>query len=174
MKKLLSLLLCLALALCLTGATAETVRFVEDSSTFDIEMELPEGAAVRSSTGGTGVSVMRIGKEGLATVSVNIAVSDLLGEDSLNDMGEEDVQLLVQAAGEQYDAPSSSVDITPSGNKYIYTCSNGESDMDSIVTVYDGYFIEMTQWYDDYHELTEADHAFLLQLLYNLEFLPIE
>ena len=45
--------------------------------------------------------------------------------------------------------------------------------MDSIFTLYDGFFVELTQWHENYAELSEKDYAFMQQLLYNLEFIPL-
>lgn len=173
MKKLLCLLTALLMLVCAGGAIAESVRFIESSSTFDIEMELPEGAKIVSSSGKDDLSIINIASEGLAEVSVTIAPSELYGDNSLNDLSDDDINALAEQAGLQYEAPKITVEVTPSGNKYIHICSNGESDVDSIFTLYDGFFIEMTQWHENYAELSEKDFAFMQQLLYNLEFIPL-
>ncbi len=178
MKKLVTILLAMVLTACLAAsALAEggNVRFVESSSDFDIEMALPEGATVGTQMGRAQVSVVEILSEGLATVRISIAPSDTYDKESMNDLTDEEIETLKTLAGSQYDQPELTVDVTPSGNKYIHVCANSEYDMDSIFTLYMGYFVELTQWHDgDYAKITEADYAFMQQLLYNISFLPLE
>lgn len=174
MKKVLAIFLTLALTLGCAGALAESVRFVEDSPLFDIEMELPEGATVGAKTGGDSVSIVEVLSEGLATVRITIAASDVYDELSMNDLSDEDIEVLKQLGSLQYEEPELTIEVTPSGNKYIHVCANSEFDVDAIFTLYKGYFVELTQWHEDYAEITEADFAFMQQLLYNLNFLPVE
>lgn len=179
MKKLLAILLSLLLTLTCVSAMAEataptTVRFVEDSPNFDIEMPLPEGATVGEMTGAEMVSIVEVLNGNLAPVSVAIAASDIYETQSMNDLTDEEIEALKLIASEQYENPEVTVDVTPSGNKYIHICANSEFDVDSIFTLYMGYFVELTQWHDDYESLGEDDYAFMLQLLYNIEFLPLQ
>lgn len=175
MKKYLAILLAALLALSCTTALGETVKFVEDSSLFDIEMALPENAAVAEKRGNDQTNMVRITSEGLAGVWISVAYSDIYGDDqSMNDLNDDAVNLLIAAAGLQYDQPEVTVDVTPSGNKYIYICANSDFDVDAIFTLYKGYFIELTQWHDDYSKITEADTEFMKQLLYNIEFTDIK
>lgn len=174
MKKLLSMLTAVLLLMSVTGALADSVRFIENSSTFNIEMELPEGATVSANTSVGEMSIVTVTSEGLADVRITVAGSDIYDLESLADLSDEDVALLAETAGMQYENPDIVIDTTPSGNKYIHICSNAESDIDAIFTLYDGYFIEMTQWHDDYAALTEQDYDFMLQLLHNLTFIPVE
>ena len=171
MKKALAILVAVMMTLVCGGALAETVKFLEISSAFDIEMALPEGAAVSDQASSELVSYNKITSEGLASVAVIIAPSDDYGDLSMKDLSEEEVEQLKALGTEQYEAAVVSVEITPSGNQYIFI--NTEDGIDAIFTLYLGYFVELTQWHDDFSELTEADTAFLLQLLYNIEFLPV-
>jgi len=173
MKKVLAILIAVVmLTLCTVSALAESVRFVEDSSDFDIEMELPEGATVGERTSSELVSVCQIQSEGLADVYITIAPSELYGDESMNDLTDEDVADLEALAIEQYDEAQTIIDITPSGNKYIHVTS--DAGVNSIFTLYLGYFVELTQWHEDYSEITDADYAFMQQLLYNIEFMPLQ
>lgn len=170
MKKALAILITVMMVLACGGALAETVKFLENSSDFDIEMALPEGASVSDQEASELVSYYEIASEGLASVAVTIAPSDIYGDLSMNDLSDAEVEDLIALATEQYDAPITSVEVTPSGNAYIFI--NADEGIDVIFTLYLGYFVELTQWHDDFGEITEADSAFMLQLLYNIEFLP--
>ena len=173
MKKVLAILIAaLMLMLCSTAALAETVKFVEDSTDFDITMELPQGATVGDKDSSELVSVCEIKSEGLGDVYITIAPSDLYGDESMNDLAEADVADLEALAVEQYDNAQTSIEVTPSGNKYIHVTT--DVGMGSIFTLYMGYFVELTQWHEDYSELTDADYAFMQQLLYNINFQPLQ
>lgn len=171
MKKVLAILTAAILLFGSASALAEVVKFAEDSSNFDIQMELPEGASVGKQVDSELVSVCQINSEGLASVYITIAPSDIYGDLSMNDLSEVDVENLKSLASEQYDQPEMTVEVTPSGNTYIHVSS--DAGIASIFTLYRGYFVELTQWHDDYRELTDVDYAFMLQLLYNINFLPL-
>lgn len=170
MKKILAFLIAAILLLGSTSAFAEVVTFAEDSPEFNIEMELPEGASVGEQVDSELVSVCQIASDGVASVYITIAPSDIYDDLSMNDLSEEEVENLKALASEQYDNPEMTIEITPSGNKYIHVVTN--VGISSIFTLYRGYFVELTQWHDDYSELTDTDYAFMLQLLHNIEFLP--
>ena len=171
MKKTLAILLAVMMMLVCSGALADTVKFMEDSSEFDIEMALPAGAAVSDQATSPLVSYCLITSEGLASVAITIAPSDIYGSSSLKDLSAEDVEALKAQAGEQYEDPEMTIETTPSGNDYIFVNADEEG-INAIFTLYLGYFVELTQWHDDFSPITEADNAFLLELLHNIEFLP--
>jgi hypothetical protein len=172
MKKTLAILLAVIMTLVCGGALAETVKFLENSSEFDITMELPEGAVVGDQTSSPLVSFCEITSEGLASVAVTIAPSDIYGDLSLKDLSDEEVAELEAQAAEQYEDPEITIETTPLGNQYIFVNADEEG-INAIFTLYLGYFVELTQWHDDFSPITEADNAFMLQLLYNLDFLPM-
>ncbi len=172
MKKALAILVAVMMTLVCGGALAETVKFLEDSSVFDIEMALPDGAVVGDQDSSELVSYSEITSEGLASVAVTIAPSEEYGDLSMNDLTEEEVEQLKALVAEQFESAELTVEITPSGNAYIFVNADEEG-IDAIFTLYLGYFVELTQWHDDFSELTDADNAFMMQLLYNIEFLPV-
>ncbi len=172
MKKMLAILTAAVMMLVCSGALADTVKFLEDSSEFDIEMALPEGASVGDQTSSELVSVCEINSEGLASVTITIAGDDMYGSLSLNDLSEEDVAALMEMASEPYEDAEMTVEMTPSGNGYI-AINADEEGINAIFTLYLGYFVQLTQWHDDFSPITEADDAFLLELLHNIEFMPL-
>lgn len=172
MKKLSAVLCVLVILFAVSFAAAQTVRFVEDSPDFNIEMELPEGTVLGNQTSQGLVSVVELRHNDRANVRVSIAPSELYDGQSLKDMSDEDVGLLVTALCSEYASPLVEIGETPEGNEYIYICSNEITDIDSICTVYKGYFITLTQMNDDLSPLADSDQEYLLTLLYNLKFLP--
>ena len=73
-------------------------------------------------------------------------------------------------AGEQYENPNFATETSPEGNLYLFVSSNDESDIDSLFTIYEGYFVELIQYHEDFSEQTEADDDFARSLLYGIEF----
>ena len=59
---------------------------------------------------------------------------------------------------------------SPEGNLYLFVSSNDEWDVDSLFTIYEGYFVELIQYHDDYSQQTEADDDFARSLLYGIAF----
>ena len=77
-----------------------------------------------------------------------------------------------QMVGAMFENPEIHLDVTPSGNMYLHICSNEASDIDTIFTLYKGYFVELIQFSgEDFAPLTEEDKAFCLSLLHGIEFI---
>ena len=89
---------------------------------------------------------------------------------SMADLSEEELDELRSIAGEQYENPTFATETSPEGNLYLFVSSNDESDIDSLFTIYEGYFVELIQYHDDYSEQTDADDDFARSLLYGIEF----
>ena len=172
-KKFAAILACLlALTMCV-GAVAETVKLPENTNRFDITLTLPEGATLLSTEQSGEYTQSRVQKSGLADVVIGLAPSEEYAERSMNDFSADEIELLKTVAGEQYNNPLFEVETTPSGNSYLHMCSNEANDIDSIFTVYKGYFVELTQQHEDFRALTEADNAFMLDLLHGIEFVDV-
>ena len=86
------------------------------------------------------------------------------------EISEEELDELRSIAGEQYENPTFATETSPEGNLYLFVSSNDESDIDSLFTIYEGYFVELIQYHDDYSEQTDADDDFARSLLYGIEF----
>ena len=100
----------------------------------------------------------------------SIAPSELYVGRSMADLSEEELDELRSIAGEQYENPTFATETSPEGNLYLFVSSNDESDIDSLFTIYEGYFVELIQYHDDYSEQTDADDDFARSLLYGIEF----
>ena len=108
--------------------------------------------------------------EGHADVVISIAPSDLFDGRSMADPSEEELEELQTIAGEQYDSPAFATETSPEGNLYLFVSSNDEWDVDSLFTIYEGYFVELIQYHNDFSEQTEADDDFCRSLLYGIHF----
>lgn len=136
---------------------------VEEAVTTTVEPDMPEGTALVSVT-----------SAGHANVMISIAHSELYNDRFLKDMSQDEKDELCRIAGEQYEDPTFVFDTTPSGNEYIHVCSNQADDIDSLFTIYDGYFVELMQSHEDFSPLTEDDEAFCYSLLRRINFVKAE
>ena len=105
-----------------------------------------------------------------ADVVISIAPSDVYAGMSMSDLAEEEIQELQEIAGSQYENPTYATETSPEGNLYLFVSSNDEWDVDSLFTIYEGYFVELIQYHDDFTEQTEADDNFARSLLYGIAF----
>ena len=174
MKKMLSLLLALCLLLVASSALAQplttelmkmdngvtiVLRHDENVQIFPIEHETPD------------MGFWWLTDNVNAGVYLCITPSEIDGELSLADLTEEQQLHYGQMVGEMFENPEIHLDITPSGNMYLHICSNEASDIDTIFTIYKGYFVELTQFSgEDFAPLTEEDKAFCLSMLHGIEF----
>ena len=118
----------------------------------------------------TGVVRATVHSDEHADVVISIAPSELYVGRSMADLSEEELDELRSIAGEQYENPTFATETSPEGNLYLFVSSNDESDIDSLFTIYEGYFVELIQYHDDYSEQTDADDDFARSLLYGIEF----
>ncbi len=105
-----------------------------------------------------------------ADVVISIAPSDVFAGRSMSDLTQEELEYLQEVAGSQFENPTFATETSPEGNLYLFVCSNDEWDVDSLFTIYQGYFVELIQYHDDFAEQTEADDEFCRSLLYGIEF----
>lgn len=178
MKKILSLILALCLMMTAASALAETMttELMKLDNGVTIVLNHEENVKFYPAA----VERPNIGywmiEDGVhAAVTLNIAPSEIDSELSLGDLTEEQQLQYGAMVGEMFANPEIHLDTTPSGNKYLHICSNEESDIDTILTIYKGYFVEMIQFSDDnFQQLTEEDKAFCLSLLHGIEFVTAE
>lgn len=178
MKKLLSLLLVLCLVLGATSALAQTVttELMKLDNGVTVVINHDESVQIDSAV----QTIPNFGfwtlEDGVhAAVALNIAPSEIDSELSLADLTEEQQLQYGKQVGEMFANPEIHLDTTPSGNKYLHICSNEESDIDTIFTIYKGYFVELIQFSgDDFAQLTEADKAFCLSILHGIEFVSAQ
>ena len=175
MKKMLSLLLALCVMLNVSLALAQTtttelmkldngmtivLRHDESVQISPIEHETPD------------MGFWWLTDEVNAGVYLCITHSEIDSELSLADLTEEQQLQYGQMVGAMFENPEIHLDTTPSGNLYLHVCSNEASDIDTIFTIYKGYFVELIQFSgEDFAPLTEEDKAFCLSLLHGIEFI---
>ena len=172
MKKMLSLFAALCLMLSAVSAMAETTELLKLTNGVTIVLNHDESVQIYPAAQNTpNEGFWMIDNAVNASVTLSIAPSEIDSELSLGDLTEEQQLQYGQQVGEMFANPEIHLDTTPSGNNYLHVCSNEESDIDTIFTIYKGYFVELIQFSDDnFAKLSEEDKAFCLSLLHGLEF----
>lgn len=176
-KKILTVLLAAALLLTAAccAAEIETIHLADvgESSEAVLEMENPVTITFDNEIP-AGFVYAKASREGLADVHIVIAPSEVAEGKSLKDLGEEGIVALKELMGEQYHNPVFEEKTSPSGNLYLAVCSNEEeSEIDSVVTLFEGYLIELDVYREDFSKLSEADKAFGEEILFALWIKPI-
>lgn len=172
MKRILSFVtvLCLLAAFCVS-AFAEEVVLKELDETYNVVIISDEKfniEVIESEHEDVDCWIIDDGVH--APVNLAIAPSEIVGGVSLSDYSEEEQMMLAEMAGAMFENPEIHLDTTPSGNLYIHICSNEQSDIDSIFTIYKGYFVELLQHKDDFSQLSDEDRAYCLSILHAIEF----
>ena len=171
MKHLIALALAAALALSCAGlAMAEAQTYdlfaVGDKAmlTLTIDRE-PLYITIDEALTELGVSHAFVETEGVAPCMVAIAKSDVIDGESLGELGEEALETLKAIAAEQFDNPEILTG-TVNGITYIAAKNFEENaNINTIFTIEKGYFIQTTQYHEDFSALTEEDGAFALEVI---------
>ena len=175
MKKMLSLLFALCLLLGVSGAMAQTTttELMKLNNGTTIVLQHDDSVQINIIVQETPDMGFWFLTNNVTTgVFLSITQSEIDNELSLADLTEEQQMQYGQMVGEMYEAPEIHLDTTPSGNKYLHICSNEESDIDTIFTLYKGCFVELNQFSkQNFATLTEDDKAFCLSILHGIEFI---
>lgn len=171
MKKILTMLLA-ALLLCAAAcavAESETIYLADVGEGCEavLVVDNPVTVSFLNDEVATGFVYAKVSREGLADVHIVIAKSEVAEGKSLADLGEEGMAVLKELVGEQYENPIIEEKTSPSGNLFIEVCSNEEeSEIDTMLTIFEGYIISMEVYREDFSKLSEADKAFGEEMLY--------
>ena len=175
MKKILTMLLAaiLLFAAACAVAQSETIHLADlgEGCEAVLVVENPVALSFLNDEIATGFVYAKASREGLADVHIVVAKSEVAEGMSLADMGEEGMAILKELVGEQYENPIIEEKTSPSGNLFIEVCSNEEeSEIDSMLTIFEGYIIVMDVYREDFSKLSDADRAFGEEMLYALWF----
>lgn len=146
------------------GESSQAVLVMDNPVTITFENEIPAGFVYAKAS-----------REGLADVHIVIAPSEVAEGKSLKDLGEEGLTALKELMGEQYQNPIFEEKTSPSGNLYLEVCANEEeSEIDSMVTLFEGYLIQLDVYREDFSKLSQEDKAFGEEILFALWIKPID
>ena len=115
-----------------------------------------------------GVSHAILETDGIAPCVVSVAKSDVLEDQSLTDLGEEGLEELKKLAAEQFENPEV---ITGEANGMTYIAVKvygDEGNIHTIFTIVNGYFVQTTQYHEDFSALTEEDGSFAYAVIAGL------
>ena len=115
-----------------------------------------------------GTVLARATRTGCANVYMIITPSEISEGISLSELDAEGLEIFKSLCCEQYDNPIVTEKVTPSGNLYIEVFSNEESEINSFVTLFEGYMIQIDYYHQDFSKLNDADHAFAEEILHGI------
>ncbi len=174
MKKYLAILLAACLLVMASSAFAEPVKLLETSDTFDLEVELPEGATVEQDIVNGELALIHILFADAAhpQYTVVISYSEEYGDKMMSDLNDEQLEALFATVAEELEKPSYEVRTLEDGIKMMIVHEDAASDYAYIITIYEGYFIQAYIAHDDYATLTEEEVNDLILLMDNVHILP--
>ena len=171
MKRFLTVLLA-AMLLCVASfAAAEdthwTLTEIGDTHEIVLERETPVHVGFMDDMP-QGTVYARATRTGCANVYIIITPSEISEGISMNDLDADGLALFKSLCGAQYINPVITEKITPAGNMYIQVFSNEESEINSFVTLFEGYLIQIDYYHPDFSKLSDEDHAFAEEVLHGI------
>ena len=139
------------------GDTHEIVLNTENPVHVGFMDEMPEGTVYARAT-----------RTGCANVYIVITPSEISEGISMNDLDADGLALFKSLCGAQYINPVITEKTTPAGNMYIQVFSNEVSEINSFVTLFEGYLIQIDYYHPDFSKLSDEDHAFAEEVLHGI------
>ena len=178
MKKLLAVLLALAMLLNMTGVLAQAADekvIVEYDEALSFAFIQPEGYSVEQEIV-NGHFFLSLVPEDETKASVDLMIApmedEVLGNlERLNDLDEEQLNAFIADITVGYNAPETQMVETEAGT-HVLVISENDSDMDfaELVSIYHGYFIFAYIGYADNTQVTEDDVNAVIWFFSNLDF----
>jgi len=175
MKKALALLLAIVLLAMAPLSLAETVKLTENASGFDLTIDMPDDATVNiETTGDVPYTFITFSDTSKPLLYISVAANEEYTEDSLAKLSKEDLDSLFTMFSADLDDPSYEMKKTPSGYDYMLINDNSATDSALLVLLYEGYFIQMSVWNNNYTELTADNLTMAESLIDTLKIVPVE
>lgn len=174
MKKILAILLAACLLLMTGAALAQTVKLLEVSDTFDLEVDVPEGVTIEQDIleGQMSLIHVRFADPAHAQYTVLISFSEEHVGRMMSELTDEEIDDLIGTIGSEMQNPSHEVKVLEDGIKMMVVQENEGSDYAYVLTIYDGYFIQMYIAHDDYATLTDEEVDAAITMMDNVHVLP--
>lgn len=176
MKKIIVLLLCLALlpVAALAGTAPLEVRDLGDNMT--LVYALPEGV--------NNIEIEEIYEMGVVTFDLEdatkpqyimtISYGEELQDQDLSDLTQDELDALAVLTAGDSEAWTYETKIMEDGWPAIWITYDEETDWVDAFTVISGYFIQIHGWHEDFSPLTAEEDAFALTLLDGIDFVETE
>ncbi len=183
MKRIIAVMLCLALALtCAAAAEAEKTHIgtISVKGAFDLKCSVPDGYTIVPETAddGTYLATLLSEDESKPMMVLSIAMDELLAEvECLNDL-DADALAQIEATFREEDIVDISYMETAHGTKLMVVKETQDgTDFVDIYTIYQGYAVEFVLVKGGAAEgstLTEQEIQTAIQFLSDLDFVPVE
>lgn len=174
MKKLIAVVLALVLALTCAAALAEDT-VVQMGANYDITIDVPAGYTMTKLPYGDMIMAKFMpDAPAAAAFTLVIVYSEEFGDYTLNDLNDEEfAEMQAMLTGDYADAVITFPE-TAVGTKLIQLDEQGsESEYGAVLTIYHGYFVQISLEKPDDAELTEADFQMAIDLMSSLELVQL-
>ena len=173
MNKAFALLLALCLLAMAPASLADSVRLTETASTFDLSIDLPDGAAVSVETyDDVPYTFITFADETMPLLYISVAPTEEYTDMVMTDLTAEEQQALFETISADLDAPSFEIKQTSDGHAYMLINDDSAADSATLVMLYSNYFIQMSVWNTQNDVLSEEDIATAEALLNTLQVVP--
>ena len=170
MKKILALLLALALLAFAPSSLADAIKLTENASGFDLSIDLPADATVRVETNGdVPYTFISFTDETQPMLYISVAPSEEYEGVTLASLSSDELDTLFASVSADLDMPSYQMKQTAGGYDYMLVEDDSSTDSATMVIIYEGYFIQMTVWNANYDMLTDDDLSACEALLDTLQ-----
>ena len=164
MMRFLGVLTALVL-LCSCAMAEQTLTLLTVDST-QVTLTLKDGDTCDTPTEESGAIVrLPAHRPGCADVTISVAVADLDGADSLTALSTEILDAIKADILIDYPGGTITEHYTEAGTLYLLVDAGEDYDLHDMFTMYKGFYIDLIQYNEDFSDLTEADDAFLLDIM---------
>lgn len=176
MKRILALLLSVAMVLCLSFAAAEEVEVAQATADFDITMVVPENYNMTEERLNGNLYINLAPKdETAASYFISIGYSEEYDGRSISELSDDELEYISWLITQEFQNPEATLNVTSGGTLVCtYDETEGESDWAMAVTVYKGYFITVQIERPEYAELSTEDLQLAIDVLGGMEFVDNE
>ena len=175
MKKAIAILLALMLLAIAPLSLAETVKLTENASGFDLTIDLPNAAKVDVETNSdVPYTFIKFDDAAMPKMYISVAPTEEYSESSIADLSKDDLTTLFNVFSADLDNPSYLIGKTKNGYSYMLINDDSLTDSAMVVLLFNGYFIQMSVWNENYAVLTDDQINIALSLIDTLKIVEVK
>ena len=178
MKKLFAMMMVIALVAFGTtalgdDAKAKTVTLSTNASGFQLSLDLPDGASVSMENhADVPYTFIRFQDPAKPLLYISVAPTEEYTGVTLDKLTKGELDQLFETFSADLEKPSYEMGKTAHGYTYMLISDDSEEDSETMVTLYQSYFIQLTAWNSDYDILTDDDINTAVSLLDTIKVIP--
>ncbi len=174
MKKCLLLMVTLCMLFTTVDALADLVKLTETSGRFDLELNLTEGAVLKQELVHDNLSLISItfADPKMPMYKVTVAYGEEAGEKTMFDWTDEELEGLYSTIANGLENPTYEMLEQKDGRKVMIVNEESAYDYAYLLTVYQGYYIQVYVAHADYKTLTQEEIDAAAAMMDQIKILP--